>query len=166
MHSSSPAVRSQFKALAFPCCSETCEVCRSFCATASNEAEEALWHAIHPLLSNPDEHVMASISSLLLALVEGRPDLPLSGVFGGKTRSAAALVAGLLVLFFFLPPLSSLFGTQSHHLGASEMSDQQSMLEHAYKAARDAFKVRKDGTLDEATLNVMEIFPPSGLWPK
>ena len=34
----------------------------------------------------------------MLALVEGRTDLPLSGVFGaGKTRSAAILVVGLLV---------------------------------------------------------------------
>ena len=36
------------------------------------------------------------------------------------------------------------------------------MLEHAYSVARDAFKVRKDGTLegDEAAFNVMDIFPP------
>ena len=48
---------------------------------------------------------------------------------------------------------------------ASEVSDQQSMLEHAYMAARDAFKVREDGVLEggEASLNVMDIFPPH--WP-
>ena len=47
----------------------------------------------------------------------------------------------------------------------SEVSDQQSMLEHAYMVARDAFKVREDGTLEggEASLNVMDIFPPH--WP-
>ena len=69
-----------------------------YCATANNEAVDALWDALYPLLINPEEHVLATIFSLLLALVEGRTDLPLSGVFGaGKTRSAAVLVAGLLV---------------------------------------------------------------------
>ena len=53
---------------------------------------------IVPLLCNPDEHVLATLAALVLALVEGRTDLPLSGVFGaGKTRSAAILVVGLLV---------------------------------------------------------------------
>ena len=39
------------------------------------------------------------------------------------------------------------------------------MLEHAYSVARDAFKVKEDGTLegDEASLKVMDIFPPH--WP-
>ena len=59
----------------------------------NSAAEEALWHAMYPLLCNPDEHVLATIGSLVLALIEGRTDLPLSGVFGaGKTRSAAILV--------------------------------------------------------------------------
>ena len=41
---------------------------------------------------------MATLAALVLALIEGRTDLPLSGVFGaGKTRSAAILVVGLLV---------------------------------------------------------------------
>ena len=63
-------------------------------------------------LSNPDEHVMATISSLLLAMVEGRTDLPLSGVFdAGKTRSAAVLVAGLLV---FEPELRIIILTKEH----------------------------------------------------
>ena len=53
---------------------------------------------MYPLLCNPGEHVLAAIGSLVLALIEGRTDLPLSGVFGaGKTRSAAILVVGLLV---------------------------------------------------------------------
>ena len=65
--------------------------------SGSNEttdpAETALWHALYPLLCNPDEHVLATLAALVLALVEGRTDLPLSGVFGaGKTRSAAILV--------------------------------------------------------------------------
>ena len=64
----------------------------------NNAAEEALWHAMYPLLCNSDEHVLATIRSLVLALREERTDLPLSGVFGaGKTRSAAILVVGLLV---------------------------------------------------------------------
>ena len=64
----------------------------------ANPAEETLWHALYPLLCNPDEHVLATLAALVLALVEGRTDLPLSGVFGaGKTRSAAILVVGLLV---------------------------------------------------------------------
>ena len=47
----------------------------------------------------------------------------------------------------------------------SEVSDQHSMLEHAYSVARDAFNVKEDGTLegDEASLNVMDIFPLH--WP-
>ena len=45
---------------------------------------------------------------------------------------------------------------------ASEVSDQHSMLEHAYQAAYNAFHVQQDGTLQggNATLNLMEIFPP------
>ena len=44
--------------------------------------------AMHPLLCNPDEHVLSTIGSLVLALLEGKTDLPISGVFGaGKTNS-------------------------------------------------------------------------------
>ena len=48
---------------------------------------------------------------------------------------------------------------------ASEVSDQHSMLEHAYEATQDAFHVTKDGQLQDgiATLRLMEIFPPQ--WP-
>ncbi len=47
----------------------------------------------------------------------------------------------------------------------SEVSDQYSMLEHAYHAAKDALQVTKDGSLvgGEVSLNVLEIFPPH--WP-
>ena len=70
----------------------------SYSTEAANPAEEALWHALYPLLCNPDEHVLATLAALVLALVEGRTDLPLSGAVGaGKTRSAAILVVGLLV---------------------------------------------------------------------
>ena len=63
-----------------------------------NEAEEALCAAMRPLLQLQDEHVLATLSAVVLALREGRTGLPVSGVFGaGKTRSAAVLLAGLLV---------------------------------------------------------------------
>ena len=46
----------------------------------------------------PHGHVLATLSAIVLALCEGRTGLAISGVFGaGKTRSAAALLAGLLV---------------------------------------------------------------------
>ena len=78
------------KLLRFVMSSESCQT--------HTLAEIALWHAMYPLLCNPDEHVLAILESLVLALVEIRTDLPLSGVFGaGKTRSAAILVVGLLV---------------------------------------------------------------------
>ena len=65
-----------------------------------------------PLLCNPDEHVLATIGSLVLALLEGRTDLPISGVFGaGQTRSAAILVVGLLV---FEPNLNLMILTKEN----------------------------------------------------
>ena len=81
------------------------------CGT-NNAAEEALRHAMYPLLCNPHEHVLATIGSLVLALLEGRTDLPISGVFGaGKTRSAAILVVGLLV---FEPNLNLMILTKEN----------------------------------------------------
>ena len=54
--------------------------------------------ALLPLLRLEDGHVLATLSAIVLALCEGRAGLAISGVFGaGKTRSAAALLAGLLV---------------------------------------------------------------------
>ena len=42
---------------------------------------------------------MAAVASLVQSLLEGRTDCPISGVFGaGKTLSAAAMIAGLLVM--------------------------------------------------------------------
>ena len=50
------------------------------------------------LLQLQDEHVLATLSAVLLALKEGRTSLSIRGVFGaGKTRSAAVLLAYLLV---------------------------------------------------------------------
>ena len=53
---------------------------------AKNATEEALRAAMQPLLSLPDEHVLATISAVVLAIREGRTGLPISGVFGaGKS---------------------------------------------------------------------------------
>ena len=74
--------------------------CKSRCT--NNPVEDALMKAMFPLLCNPDEHVLSTLGSLVLALLEGKTDLPISGVFGaGKTRSAAILMVGLLVFDFF-----------------------------------------------------------------
>ena len=63
-----------------------------------NEEQRALQTALLPLLQLEDGHVLATLSAIVLALCEGRTGLAISGVFGaGKTRSAAALLAGLLV---------------------------------------------------------------------
>ena len=78
----------------------------------ANPAEDALAAAIGPVLWQNDEHVLATISSLVLALLEGRTDLPISGVFGaGKTRAAAIMVAGLLT---FDPTLRILILTKEN----------------------------------------------------
>ena len=56
--------------------------------------EDALRQAIQPLVMNPDCHFLAVLQSIL----ERRTDCPISEVFGaGKTRAAAAMIAGLLV---------------------------------------------------------------------
>ena len=63
-----------------------------------NEAQIALHAALLPLLRLEDGHVLATLCAIVLALCEGRTGVAISGVFGaGKTRSAAALLAGLLV---------------------------------------------------------------------
>jgi len=54
---------------------------------AKNNAEEALRRAMKPLLSLPDERVLATISAVVLALREGRTGLLIGGVFGaGKPQ--------------------------------------------------------------------------------
>ena len=63
-----------------------------------NEEQKALRTALLPLLRLEDGHVLATLSAIVLALCEGRTGLAISGMFeAGKTRSAAALLAGLLV---------------------------------------------------------------------
>ena len=76
---------------------------RAFSASASEneltEEEGALLQAIRPLVRNPDCHFLAVLTALVHSILEGRTDCPISGVFGaGKTRSAAAMIAGLLVM--------------------------------------------------------------------
>ena len=61
--------------------------------------EEALLQAIQPLVANPDCYFLAVLTALVQSILEGRTDCPISGVFGaGKTRAAAAMIAGLLVM--------------------------------------------------------------------
>ena len=61
--------------------------------------ETALKIALRPLIINKDEHFVAAVTSMYQSLLEGKTDCPISGVFGaGKTLSAAAMIAGLLVM--------------------------------------------------------------------
>eukprot|EP00434_Breviolum_minutum_P019611 symbB.v1.2.017298.t1/scaffold1343.1/size124258/7 len=63
------------------------------------EEEDALLKAIRPLVANPDCHFLAVLTVLVQSILEGRTDCPISGVFGaGKTRAAAAVIAGLVVM--------------------------------------------------------------------
>ena len=58
-----------------------------------------LKHVFHPLVELPDRHLLASAIGLTLALLTGRTDLCTAGVFGaGKTRAAAAVIAGLIAI--------------------------------------------------------------------
>ena len=68
-------------------------------AQTLNEEERALREALRPLVENKDGHFIAAVTALVQSLLEGRTDCPISGVFGaGKTLSAAAMIAGLLVM--------------------------------------------------------------------
>ena len=72
---------------------------RASSASASDEEDGALLQAIRPLVTNPDCHFLAVLSALVQSILEGRTDCPISGVFGaGKTRAAAAMIVGLLVM--------------------------------------------------------------------
>ena len=63
------------------------------------EEEGALFQAIRPLVTNPDCHFLAVLTVLVQSILEGRTDCPISGVVGaGKTRAAAAMIAGLRVM--------------------------------------------------------------------
>ena len=68
-------------------------------ANGLTQEEGALFQAIRPLVTNPDCHFLAVLTVLVQSILEGRTDCPISGVFGaGKTRAAAAMIAGLLVM--------------------------------------------------------------------
>ena len=76
---------------------------RAVSASASEkeltEEEGALLRAIRPLVKNTDCHFLAALTALVQSILEGRTDCPISGVFGaGKTRAAAAMIGGLLVM--------------------------------------------------------------------
>ena len=63
------------------------------------EEEAALQIALRPLITNKDGHFVAAVTSMYQSLLEGKTDCPISGVFrAGKTLSAAAIIAGLLVM--------------------------------------------------------------------
>ena len=67
-------------------------------AQTLSEEETALQIALRPLITNKDGHFVAAVISVYQSLLEGKTDCPISGVFGaGKTLSAAAMIAGLLV---------------------------------------------------------------------
>ena len=71
-------------------------------AQTLSEEEAALKAALRPLIANKDGHFVAAVtamSAMFQSLLEGKTDCPISGVFGaGKTLSAAAMIAGLLVM--------------------------------------------------------------------
>ena len=76
---------------------------RAVSASASEndltEEEGALLRAIRPLVHNADCHFLAALTALVQSILEGRTDCPISGVFGaGKTRAAAAMIGGLMVM--------------------------------------------------------------------
>ena len=68
-------------------------------AQTSSQEEAALKSALMPLIVNRDGRFVAAVTTMFQSLLEGKTDCPISGVFGaGKTLSAAAMIAGLLVM--------------------------------------------------------------------
>ena len=65
----------------------------------ATDDEKQLWLSLQPLVHNRDGYFLATLSAMLLSLLEGKTDCPISGVFGaGKTRAAAAIIAGLITV--------------------------------------------------------------------
>ena len=65
----------------------------------ATDDEKQIWQALQPLVHNRDGHFLATLSALLLSLLEGKTDCPITAVFGaGKTRAAAAIIAGLITV--------------------------------------------------------------------
>ena len=74
-------------------------VLREVSAQTFSQEEAALKSALMPLIVNRDGHFVAAVTTMFQSLLEGKTDCPISGVFGaGKTVSAAAMIAGLLVM--------------------------------------------------------------------
>ncbi len=64
-----------------------------------NEEVAAYKKVCRELRHQNDGHFLSMVTSLVLAILTGRTDLCVSGVFGaGKTRAAAALIAGLMIM--------------------------------------------------------------------
>ena len=64
-----------------------------------DEERQELRRVFRQLRKQLDAHFVSMVASLLLAVLTGRTDLCVSGVFGaGKTRAAAALIAGLMIM--------------------------------------------------------------------
>ena len=64
-----------------------------------NEEVLAFKKVCQELRQQHDGHFLSMVSSLVFAILTGRTDLCISGVFGaGKTRAAAALIAGLMIM--------------------------------------------------------------------
>ena len=65
----------------------------------ATDDEKQIRQALQLLVHNRDGHFLATLSALLLFLLEDKTDCPISGVFGaGKTRGAAAIIAGLVTV--------------------------------------------------------------------
>ncbi len=66
---------------------------------SEDEEQQELRRVFRQLRQQLDGHFVSMVASLLLAILTGRTDLCVSGVFGaGKTRAAAALIAGLMIM--------------------------------------------------------------------
>ena len=64
-----------------------------------DEEQQELRRVFRQLRKQLDGHFVSMVASLLLAVLTVRTDLCVSGVFGaGKTRAAAALIAGLMIM--------------------------------------------------------------------
>ena len=63
------------------------------------EDQKELRRVFRQFRKQPDGHFVSMVTSLLLAALTGRTDLCVSGAFSaGKTRAAAALIAGLMIM--------------------------------------------------------------------
>ena len=81
----------------------------------------ATTESILPLAAHGDGHVLVVTIAMLLAILTGRSDLCIAGVFGaGKTRSLALL---LIVLSCELPEFTAIVYTKEN-VAAKALADQ------------------------------------------